>query len=137
MTPELTIKWCEVEHSGAIPAYYLVALYRISRGFALAAYTFFYPLTYVVDVQRMDSPWSFYSVGLLAEPRCVVANLARRSSSSAFRPKYLVPTRLYVLYHPHWLNLVAPTLFRSRRRPRRLIEAAVVANVSAAATAHR
>ncbi|KAI0333490.1 hypothetical protein GY45DRAFT_1432230 [Cubamyces sp. BRFM 1775] len=45
----------------------LVVFYWISRGFALFAYTFFYRLTYVVDVQRMDSPWSFYSVGLLAE----------------------------------------------------------------------
>ncbi|KAJ8453896.1 hypothetical protein ONZ51_g13342 [Trametes cubensis] len=46
---------------------YLVAFYWISRGFALAAYTFFYRLTYVVDSQRMDSPCSFYSVDLLAE----------------------------------------------------------------------
>ncbi|KAI0375852.1 hypothetical protein BV20DRAFT_19334 [Pilatotrama ljubarskyi] len=63
----------------------------MSLGFAILACIAFHHVASAVDVQRMDSPWSFYSLGLLAETSCVC------------RPVSCVP------------DLLVPTLYRVHR----------------------
>ncbi|KAI8989672.1 hypothetical protein BD414DRAFT_484888 [Trametes punicea] len=55
---------------------YLTALLCMSLGFAILACISFHRLASVVNVQRMDSPWSFYSLGLLAETSCCCCRLS-------------------------------------------------------------
>ncbi|KAI0372907.1 hypothetical protein BV20DRAFT_1119460 [Pilatotrama ljubarskyi] len=86
---------------------YLAALYWMSLGFAILACIAFHRVASAVDVQRMDSPWSFYSPGLLAETSCVC-----RPISCA--PDLLVPNssrvhRIARTIRPVPPALVAPT----------------------------
>ncbi|KAI9065209.1 hypothetical protein FKP32DRAFT_503934 [Trametes sanguinea] len=53
---------------------WVAALYWLSLGYAIVACVFFHRLASAVNVQRMDSPWSFYSLGLLAETSCVACH---------------------------------------------------------------
>ncbi|CDO77410.1 hypothetical protein BN946_scf184857.g17 [Trametes cinnabarina] len=54
---------------------WMTALCWLSRGFAIVACVFFHRLALAVNVQRMDSPWTFYSPGLLArETSCVACH---------------------------------------------------------------
>ncbi|KAL7284710.1 hypothetical protein ACG7TL_002016 [Trametes sanguinea] len=46
---------------------WMTALYWLALGHAVVACVFFHRLASAVNVQGMDSPWSFYSLGLLAE----------------------------------------------------------------------
>ncbi|KAJ2965312.1 hypothetical protein NUW54_g14163 [Trametes sanguinea] len=53
---------------------WVTALYWLAQGYAIVACVFFHRLASAVNVQRMDSPWSFYSLGLLAETSCVACH---------------------------------------------------------------
>ncbi|OSD01080.1 hypothetical protein PYCCODRAFT_1436854 [Trametes coccinea BRFM310] len=52
----------------------MTALYWLALGYAIVACVFFHRLASAVNVQGMDSPWSFYSLGLLAETSCVACH---------------------------------------------------------------
>ncbi|KAI0672988.1 hypothetical protein C8Q78DRAFT_1144380 [Trametes maxima] len=72
---------------------YLALLYWLVEGTAQVAAYFWYRVAFAVDVQRMESPWSLYSVGLFSEtsdvsrygaPGLLEYNLARAPRTARF-----------------------------------------------------
>ncbi|KAI0353030.1 hypothetical protein OH77DRAFT_1522800 [Trametes cingulata] len=95
--------WSEYFVDFLVVAGYLGALYWMSLGFAILACIAFHRVASVVDVQRMDSPWSFYSVGLLAETSCVCCRIS-------CAPGLLVPSLSRVPRIARGLRPVPPAL---------------------------